>query len=127
MKPLGLVASAVVIVVLVVGAFALARSGGSSASDNGPAARTEKFERALIAGDCPAFKKLVVDPDQVDCAELGEMSESVKDLDADKITYKVVDSGKGSATVQLTVEGEKQKLDLVKQSGTWLVIFDTAA
>lgn len=128
MKRLVLIGAVLVLVVLIGVAVVLIRStGGSTATDEGPAARTEKFERSLIAGDCLAFRKLVVDPGQVNCAELAEMSESVKDIDPDAIVYKVVDSGAGTATVELTIEGEKQRLDLVNESGDWLVIFDTAA
>lgn len=125
MKRIGLIATAAVLVILVAGVIAVARHDGGS--DDGPAARTESFERALIKGDCPAMKKLVVSPDQVDCAELGEMSASVQNVDPDKITYTLIDSGKDTATVQLKILGEKQKLDLVRESGIWLVIFDTAA
>src|SRR4051794_6623353 len=115
MKRLGLIASAVVLIVVAgVAALTMRHSDESQVAKGGPVARTEKFEKALIAGDCPAFKKLIVEPDQISCAELGEMSESVKDLDEDAITYTLVESGKDSATVELTIEGEKQRLDLVK-------------
>ena len=118
---------AVLAVIGVGGVLLLGRGDGQGTPGNGPVGRTERFERALIKSDCVEVKKLVVASDQLDCASLGEISESVKDVDPNGITYKVVESGKDSATVRITVNGEKQNLDLVKQDGTWLVIFDTAA
>lgn len=127
MKIIGLVAAVALLIVFAVGAILVVRDSGAPASSDGPAARTEKFERALISGDCPGIKKLVVGPDQLDCAALGEMSQSMTGIDPDSISYKLLDSGGDSATVRVTIDGEKQDLDLVKESGDWLVILDTAA
>ncbi len=124
-------------VLIVIGVFGLTGCVGSEEPakpkathtpakvSEGPAARTERFERALIKGDCAAVKKIILG--QMTCAELNEISQSLQGVNPDKITYKVVESGKDSATVRITVSGERQNLDLVKDEGEWFVIYDTAA
>lgn len=126
MKVIRLGVAVAVLIVVGVGVVMWSRQGDDSApSVPGPAARTEAFERALIKGDCPAFKKLVVAPAQFDCAQLGEMSQSAKDIDPAKISYTVVFKDGESATVRVTMGGEKHNLNLVMVKGQWLVILDS--
>lgn len=114
------------IVVAVAGITVNTRSGERSAAP-GPLALAQSFERALAKGDCPAVKKLVVAPGEIDCGFIAEAAESMKQIDVGAIGYRLTASGKESATVGLDVGGEKDSLDLVKVDGTWLVLFDTAA
>lgn len=126
-----LVAAIVLIVIAVGSAVAVNKAPGGKSpgavSGPGPAAQVDNFERALAKGDCAAVKKIVAAPEDVDCGSIEEASESMKDVDLDAAVYRLIDSGKDYATVRLEIDGEESNLDLVKDGGSWFVIFDTAA
>jgi hypothetical protein len=123
----------VLVVAAVLTAIALNRESGDKRTSPGttggpgPVARVESFERALAQGDCAAVKKLVVAPGEIDCGSIAEAAESMSGIDVGAIVYRVTDSGEDFATVRVDIEGEKSSLDLVKDGGSWFVIFDTAA
>lgn len=122
-----LIAVAVIAVAFSLTSCSSTGSSGDDAKALGPTAQAENFERALAKGDCPAVKKIVVAPGEIDCGFVAEAAESMKEIDVETIGYRLTESGKDSATVSLDVGGEKDSLDLVKADGIWFVIFDTAA
>lgn len=120
-------------VLLAIGGVALpACSGGTDPKQeprqSGPAAAVETLERALARDDCAGVKKIVVGPEQIDCGFIAEAAAAMAEVDLDAAIYAVIDVGDDTATVRIDLgDGEKQDLDLVRMSGAWLVIFDTAA
>ena len=119
----------VVAAVVAVGLTSCASTGSSSGDSKslGPAAQAESFERALARGDCPAVKKIVVAPHEIECGSIAEAAQSMKQIDLEAISYQLTDSSKDAATVRLDIGGEKADLELVKADGEWFVLFDTAA
>lgn len=122
-----LIVAAVIAVTLSLTSCASTGSSGDDSKSLGPAAQSESFERALARGDCPAVKKIVVAPGEIECGSIAEAAESMKEIDLEAIDYQLTDLSKDSATVRLDIGGEKADLELVKADGEWFVLFDSAA
>lgn len=100
----------------------VAGCGTKTADDHDASEALVDYLAAVDDGNCDAVKKVVVDPDSVDCDEVSSSSGLYGD-ELGSLTAKVTDEVDDSAVVTVTWSDDStDDYDLQRVDGTWLVI-----
>lgn len=100
-------------------------SATDAAASSAAVAAVRTYLRAADAGDCPAVKKVVLLPEQVECSDVrtgaGQWSEDGTDLATVPMSAEV--TGEEDAAVTVTwPSGDDDTWDLQRVDGAWLVV-----
>lgn len=106
-------------------------SSTTSAAPSGAAGAVEQLMRALDAGDCPAARKAVLTPAELDCGlvrdSAGSFAEEGNDLADATYTAGPTQGSTARVTIDWGSGNPEESYDVEKVDGRWLVVFDSAA